>query len=1352
MFCQPNLASFKKNVIVKALIFILMAVGGEPIRTDGAVESAEDALEGVRSGALDPRFREVGVGALARPQIQAVLGDGPKYSVEALWRFAQSLPIRWDESDSVEDIAQKSLELLNEGIAGPSWVGDVFGDAVEAKLAGAEEAPDDFDVEVDMGKGVMFSLDLGAFAYFQNNSTSQQQIELYRSLQQRVFALREEYGFKLVQAPAGDCYVGFIEHKSGLSSAENMRRVYTILAAVHQSMDTIPVPNENLKSDNERYRDGFFKSTVTAVAVEEGDLIAQLYTGKSGYGKGFMTIGGRAYAQIKEVDEDLTSKRKVHFDQALALRLAELGLELDENGELDEFYNSEFYDFSQEEAPQSRRDFSLPVLQVLSAAALREGALEEWKLQLEGKAAREDILTQDMGMVCVGIMMGSLSDEAKYPKKYSAAYSDIRSLLNEKRFERFSAFKKDEAVLYVEASGLDLAKGEDELVVDFMLQVGQICEKHGVSSAEVAAWGDTLVRLPVGESAVQEISGKNIIFVARAKKLRGVGCLHSSVCLQATGTLALHEMETGEFDLKGMGRAQYLMYMKENLMGKNVADIMSSLRGQTLFGVEKYQKRLGQIASEPGLVATVGLFAESGSGKSALMRWVANEYKDIVLNALKLGDDDVAVIRGLLCALDPEAYPKEELSLPAVLTAFRAIIADGGSKFDGKILVFDHASYSETEIGLLNDLVLALTARRKATIIYNGAFPVEEEGTFHERMEIGPLSCSDAAKLLAKVKGGVFASGREMAVSLKQLEAAFEFAEQFGVARTARKVMNVYSEALRMEGGRIWFDRTILENPGVNLGALAARVRENSVSLSQRRLLKFLSKIRVPMTAEVLMSGMGAAEDLEVLKSDLLFLKEAGFLGEGAGKYFLAKEGERVAIGDLVADEFDEKVMSEMVLHLCGGWQGPVTDENLSFAKALLAHSFEAKMPKMKLCHDLGAYYFGSERLSAAADAYKQYIEVFGVKFDGVDSVKAVDFYLDAAWSFYHSGEKEDLKMAMQIYEACEKRVSVEGHSKRLFWGKLRLIMRDCYPGEIEAGDSEKDILVNIDPEKHPNRQEVARIMGRRISYVEKLVEEMRGVELSDEDQFDAVLSLVMIYLKAFALRGAQDEYKKGKKIDLMSEMSMFDDIEFEDSAYSALAERMRGGALTEIHALDSAIKTFLGAVKKYDALEVPDFVQVVEAQMGLNEAIFMRLNEALELSGEETEDGKIHRFFGLEEGQRIADQLVDYKKKSDVLTRTCLLRGDKRSLWRAFMHMGNVAEFTLLLAMRCPEMNLLGEEWRDSFDQLFKDFSFYWDELCVVYELTEGKAFDGRTFNPLGFELFEKMAPAVLGQQAPIF
>lgn len=1308
----------------------------------GAASEGGSSVADGRSAAVLARL----VG-LSGGNVDTVLSDGPRYSTGALLRFAQSLPVEVRDGDasSAVDLFNKGLELLNEGIAGPSWVGDVFGETVEARLAGASEAPDDLDVAVDVGKGVMFSVDLGSFAYFQNNSTSQQQVELYRSLQQRIFALQEEYGFKLVQAPAGDCYVGFVEDKPGLSSAENMRRSYTILAAVHQSLDTIPVPNEKLKTDNERYRDGFFKSTVTAVNVGKGDLVARLYTGKSGYGKGFMTLGGKAYAQLKEVDEKQTSKRKAHFDEVLCARLAEIGVAVDDNHEVGEFVTSLFHDFSQEEVPQSRRDFSLPVLQVLAAAALRDGALEEWRLRLEGRK-QEDILTQDMGMVCIGIMMGSLSDEAQNPGKYAAAYAEIRNLLNESRFEKFSAFKKDEVVLYVEAGGLDLAKGEDELVVDFMLRAGQICEKHGISAAEVSAWGDTLVRLPVGESAVQEISGKNIIFVARAKKLRDVMCLHSSVCLQATGTLALHEMETGEFDLKGMGRAQYLMYRAASLLDKTAEDVVCGLRGQTLFGVEEYQARLAGIAAQPGSVATFGLFGESGSGKSALMRWIANNNKGIALNVDRVGNDDISSIRGLLHALDAAKYPKD-MSLTVVLTCFRAILADGGSVFDGKVLVFDHASYSETEIGLLRDLVLAITARRRATIIYNGAFPVEEEGTFHERMQIQQLSCGDAATLLAKVKGGIFASGREAAVNVTQLGAAFEAVASLGVSRTPRKVMNIYADALRIESGRIWFDEAVLRDPAVNLGALAAHVREGSVSLSQRKLLKFLSKIHIPMTPPVLARVIGFTGDIEAFKDDLEFLKEAGFLVEKNGHYCLANEGERAAMGDLVTEEVDVRGMSGMILHLCGAWRGPVTDENLSFAKALLLHSFEAKAPRMDLCHDLGTYYFESGRLSAANAVYEQYVDTFGLNFAGSDISKAVDFYLDAAWSFYHSGEKEDLESAMRICEACFEQTCSGEQKARVVWVKLRLIMRGCYPGEVEICDAGRELLENIDPEANRKYIDDANEMAKRISHIAGLIEEVRSMEVAQPEQVIAAMELSKIYLNLFALSATNEDYKQRRSAELCEAMSGFDGVDFDNVTYAALAERMRGGVFTVTGRFDGAAEKFGNATEKYNMLDQRDFVQSMEAQMGILQAIFVPMNETLKLSRGEIAERKIDKIFGLAEGRQLAERLIEYRERSDSARKACLLRGDKRSLWRAFMHMGNVAEFTLLLALRCPELNLLDD---DKFGRLYADYCFYWDELSVVYELTEGDSFDARKNNSEGFALFEKIAPAVLGLQAP--
>jgi hypothetical protein len=1352
--------------------------GEVQIGTSREVQHGEIAV-GAEGGTLADAFPDFdtdeveklrgGQGGKVR-QGTALLDLATSPQVAEMYEILDQLPGR--------DFAEKKL-LLNEGVAGPSWIGPLFGQAVESELerqdAAARAAGEDpgqerdVEVEVKMGRGLGFSIDLGAYANFNDKSISPQKVQLFRAMEHRIFQMQDEYGFQILEAPAGDCYVGFIPFDPSVGEEKNTRRMYGVLEAIQRKMNSIPVPNEALREDEENYPGGKFRSTVTCVWAEAGDFIARLKARRCG--EGSIGVEGRAYTRLKE-DEGVSSKCKVHFDKELVRRLRAIGVLVDKNNEVSGFYPE--FASSMPNVDEEPLDFDLRVLSVLAKAVLRRGAMKEWIAKLNGsEGVGKEIVTQDLGTTCVGCLVGDMKHRAMYPEKYKLIDNEILDLVGEPRFGNFTCLKPNENKFYIEGFEMDFTEDGVNNLIALCIGIRKILDRHGLPRRIAAAWDKTLIRIPVkgdtpiGETAVQEVSSEAMVYVARwLKTMEKSGLerirLDESVCMRASGTLAKREMKTEE--LKGVGTRQCLDISCET----GEEDALDRVYVQHLFGSDKYFAKLdAEVFSQPGKFASYALLPErrgvSGYGISAIMRRVARSYENAV-SVSKVGNDDVAVIRGLLMALKPET--PADLSLAGVITTFGALLAGSGEVFDGKVLVLDFDKLTETEHELLERLALLLASKGNATILHTEAFK-PQLGELAETVEVKGLSAFEAARLLAEMKG----KSDDMHY-IRSLGEAFSFVEDLDLPRTPRNVMDAYYYALRVEGGSILFEMGKLLNPEVKPGALAAKLRRHSVSPWQQRVLQFMGEVHLPMSAEVLWKTYrkevnGKSGSSKRFEEDLQFLQEAGFLvsikREEAGgekkvlEFTLADSGERATVRTLTTEVFDVKGISQTLAELVDfTWDGSeISEAQLSLVEGRFYHLLKARgggfdLQVLSLAKCLGEHYFRSERFSAARGVYRTYLDSVGHVFPENPSFEIVALYLDIAWSFYHSSVKEDLDMARDIYESVLMSGCADGQCKDAFWGLSRVIMRGAYSGDSPSTDFGEMVRANIDSEAGTKEQEDAldaakkqeAIIELRVRMVERIVEKAGASEV-DEGLWQA-LRHTDLYLQIFALRGL-NEAKKAEQKDLLNARLLAADSFVEgDAAFISTSARLLGGSYVELgrppHVdfakLAMAKARFDKAAEEYEGVSKPDFIQSTDLKVGVLEALVYRIDETLKTWSPDLSDEEIDSFLQV---------LDDYDEAAEALRKHCLRHGDQQNLWRALFNVANAMEFRIRIAGDLLGKRDVGVNAENA-AALYKKFDDVWGQCALAFKLAKGKEINPYSLNDEGFEMVRSVVCKMTG------
>ena len=183
------------------------------------------------------------------------------YNIDQLWKLITAPPwVKTYIEPLREEIAKRFL--LNPDLSTDDAISNIY-------------------LNFNLKPGFTVVADLNAYSNFQYKATDSQKASLDESYQITMFALCKKFNVKLLQAPAGDAYVFYVE--------ENLA---AFLKALREVKIKVPLNNP----DKNLYPDGNFTFS-TGVAKADGDLRLSLYTSPKGIEDGIIDVDGATYVR-----------------------------------------------------------------------------------------------------------------------------------------------------------------------------------------------------------------------------------------------------------------------------------------------------------------------------------------------------------------------------------------------------------------------------------------------------------------------------------------------------------------------------------------------------------------------------------------------------------------------------------------------------------------------------------------------------------------------------------------------------------------------------------------------------------------------------------------------------------------------------------------------------------------------------------------------------------------------------------------------------------------------------------------------------------------------------------------------
>jgi len=894
------------------------------------------------------------------------------------------------------------------------YIGEVTRMVREKGIQGLDpqESMSNLEVDIPLGPGYMFSIDLGAYTFYQNNATQSQRVRLYRAMENIVFELSSVYGVSLVQPPAGDCYMGFVP--------DDPKRLSAFLAELQGRFCKIPMEAECLKGT--RYDDGreiypndCFQASSTVVRVEKGDLNMSLYTGKRS-GNGITNVSGRALADLKRL-EKYTSKRGVRVDEKVQRDMESFGVSFDADGEIT---NLDQVDLSIVAEERSTDFMSIPgndfetaqVMSVLVSATHRRGALSDVinELRDPGQVSVPEVVASEEGTIGIVCQLGDMFDEAKSESAgaYKSFLKDFMTLLDVNR--DFASFQKDENLVFLEERFIDLSNPDEVMgVIDFVRDLRDLFKAHGFPANVAVTWSNELARVPVVESSVVGVSSQEMCLGARIvkgnfKDGKESVVFHGSFCDRAK-----IKVEQKAEDIRGLGAVPLLRLSAEEGGIQNVED---ALMGQELYGIAGYLQQMEDCVADPDVVC-VAVVPEKrhvgGYGVSALFKRVEG------ISIPEVGDDYLNVVRGFLSVLDFEPDPVD-MEPDEVELAFNELMADPGKWIpEGTVFKIDVAELDPRGQELFDQLMPVFRERNV---------------TFFHTKELHLMKGDDREVILSELDIKSAANVVLDALDIERDRSMYEHFVNMALRKVRSKVdipltptnlIHVFAPALILEGYRVYFDLDLIEEFSAKSNDLVAEMNEQGLSMQKRFVLGLVASVGLPMTIDnlwmVYLEVMSHEDELEeweivVLKQEfhehIAVLQDRGFLSMEGGRVLLGSKKSSLA-GDLVAFDFNSSWISQLVLRY---WdrgdfseKARVNDENLNIAVAELEHLFNIGDPSVNsrihsLTSQIGAFHQERGNSFAAVRVYQKYLDYIGFEVPSDAPLSDMRLYLAAIGSF----------------------------------------------------------------------------------------------------------------------------------------------------------------------------------------------------------------------------------------------------------------------------------------------------------------------------------------------------------------
>lgn len=1270
-----------------------------------------------------------------------------------------------DIMPDLEGTPEEKMLLLEEAIYGPG-VGamkPILWDYFEG-LRGSRQLDahslSNLNLEVAFPDMDVISVDLGAFAKFDDNSSTDQKIRVQQSLERISIYAEREFGVYPLKARAGDCYVWGLKRLSG-NKREDNRRLLAVVSWIMSEVESIEMPVEVIK--HETKPDGetplytivgdkaYFKATAVVVRAPEGSVKTSMHTGTMESGQGHTRLRGASFAKVLKLEKGDVTKGHIKFPKAYAEEINSQGIpgvNVSEAGEMLPLTIHDLESGVELSGPAllSGRTQSVSMLARLYAlaaaaqASCQDGGPKRF-VDRRGTGRLEG-LSAEPGLVCIGFQVGSVADEVERPDVYSRFYQEYYKIVSRPRFaNRFEVMKQDEGWMIISSRKnghrLDLTNGKDvKLLIDYKVEVAALLRKFALPVRVSASGESTRFSIPVQGKMAEEMIWGDV--VTNARLVKGMPddlvCLHSSVCLRSSGSLALQELIKKFF--KGIGVVQFLAVDPDNARSETIHDRMIA---QDLFGVESIMKHLRACAENPENLGSISLLPPvddlegRGYGGSAVARHMvsefnkANQENETNLKAVYITPVEGSVIRGILQQFMPQEYAKLE-NESEVVPLYRTFLANNISALDGYALAVDPMGQSDaTQDDLLRETIELMKGRNCFMLWVDG------EG---KPLHLHPMTPGSAAKLMLQMNGVDY----KRTGLVEMVEQAIQKLK-LSQPLKARFVVHTLSKAMRITYNedkilRIDFDPKMIASSAAP-SALAAFAEDKKLSTAARGLYGLIAKIGVEMPLDKLfelesqtLNGITKKR----FKQELNRLCDIGWVthNQELDTYEIADSNQSESAMELHSYDFNSGFISSWLIeNKLVSLTAEFTPTDVNRVEAEYLHLLEDekhdgpdKVRRMEVLG--GSLALRRFRRHQLADARQVYWDFIGKTSrsgricipQGLNSTR-INFYLTMAQVMLQSEEARDHELANQIFEYFIGYRGVSGMDRaRAFNGISRLIARKTTNRNIQAVDVPVHLKEGLKEDLIPRtialHGEVGAYRGliNFMNMVPTLNQRNEGLAhalIIKAVQLSAVYSSLEIVNRVTEMSSINRDSLRGEFEEIQSFLASNQEALETLDVYEELKptiKRLSGGCRMNFGESESARADFVEALDGYDELQVPDFKQAHDAVYGALlidwrnvYKSFLSYRRAQSTSEKEKLSQEM-----MMTAVGLYNDLVKLKKR-------CIREGDLYNWEKSLLSIGNVCLLLVYLAADMPGYG------GDTMKNMYKYGSQALDEQRLVLE-----------------------------------
>ena len=1100
-----------------------------------------------------------------------------------------------------------------------------------------------------LGAGTVVVLDLNSYSTFQNHVSQTLRQNLDRHMQDVFFALGKEFGVSMLQMPAGDQYTFFLEETA--DPRMDTERLHAFLTRVEEIKVSTGISSAEMRRyglDSALYPDGNFTFATGVQAVKAGEVVVGTFTGPQGSDQGYTAVLGQGWVKALKLQKGAGKGCLLMDEETVVRRQSAKGtfdVSVVNKKTLEPGVSEPYY-----------RGIPLALVHALHA----RGSL----------SSLAEAPQPDLGVTAIGIRMGSLENLADSPEKYAEVARRILVLLHEPRFRDFYVLKQDATSLHVLSRKNPQESQNKNLIEEFCTLAAGAVQESGLTVQVGVDYAKAMLETAYKDCLVRDRASQAIVREARLSHAPGFkdgDILFGGDFLTAAGNRL--ERKTVIFPSQKGGPIQYL---------KISANTPGDLEGQTLIGVGPKCAQLADfVRGKSGNVVHLKASGR-GYGRSALLRYARNESPLKSFDFPGVGDGNLPHLRGFFMQLSlfeigPNS-PDEE-----VFEAFQKLLQGPDQWMKDCLLILDREGLSHQEQDYLSRLAQVLPGT-SIRFIHTGQI------TDGSVLELTPLNFEEAAGLVLEANREF--PGLSAAVVEAALQEVCAKPEMAHFTLTPRNLIHAFAPALRMFGGRTEFLVSEIKSTGT--GELGARLRSDKLPPFARQILGILAHVRVPVHVEELWQIYGFAtsgegvdrssfeEALKALSPYLAFSEVEG--------YSVLSEHSNSA-EELFVPENDEGLSQFLLKNIYRSdtreLPAEISESGARTAEAELHHLFSLSFANSpyrehtaRLVEKLGAFYLDRKMNTAARRLYHHYY-VQWVRGAAEPSEKDIQLYMDMAWTFLDTRDRELLEVVQEIYEQLDTMSLNDEQKLEIEWRRFRLLeSKGPNFDEPITDDFSVVIASQLDTDAKKRMEWAAHLSNQHRPLIHKVrTFDARGLPMAQmllwTLAFSAFFQKVVCFSELPQFNGHRDQLLEEYKQLLQRRSEIPENLGDFAHEMSARALHMQGRVerylLDEIDKevpLQEEAKTVLSSIKRPEGNEMRRYGVLAVQARGLS--VYRRL----EASQSREMDGEILEF---------ARNAMDFELE-------CALAGDKNNRWRAILQQMNAIDLYIRAIAASPE------------------------------------------------------------------